>query len=234
MTVAAEIRGPDDFASVFGVSRETTDRLVAYAALLDKWQRTINLVAAGTLTEVWRRHFADSAQLLDIGRARRAGRAEWAWIDLGSGAGFPGLIVAVLAAECLAGPQRVTLVDSDARKCAFLREAVRAMTPVAESKLRPVAVDIRNARIETVANQLRVGPTDVVSARALAPLPRLLDLSGALLSSGAIGLFPKGREAAAEIEAARAAGHWSFEVERIASVTESDASVLVVSKVAAT
>ena len=155
------VEGPSDFARVFNVSRGTLDRLESYSRLLTQWQAKINLVAPGTLTEVWHRHFADSAQLIAL-----APPAAKTWLDLGSGAGFPGLVVAVVLAE--KGVCRVTLCESDTRKAAFLADVKRKLG---------LAVDIISARIETDSTQVTVGRVDVVSARALAPLQRLVPLS---------------------------------------------------------
>src|SRR5262245_36477213 len=127
------ILGPTQFAATFHVSRETLAHLASYEGLLRQWQSAVNLVAPSTLDAIWHRHFADSAQLVALAPAARA------WVDLGSGAGFPGLVVALLLADdegpAVAalpehpGPQaklaRVTLIESNARKCAFLREVVR-------------------------------------------------------------------------------------------------------------
>ncbi len=130
------IDGPDAFRAAFRVSRETLEKLVAYERLLKQWQKTINLVAASTLTDVWHRHFADSAQLI-----RHAPTSAGTWLDLGSGAGFPGLVLAIMNAE--RGATRHVLVESDSRKTAFLREASRAAaTPV----------DILCTRIESNEN----------------------------------------------------------------------------------
>ena len=135
------IRGPDDFATAFNVSRETIERLAIYEKLLRQWQKAVNLVAPSTLDAIWHRHFADSAQLLPL-----APPGLHSWIDLGSGAGFPGLVVAILLAGAptprhaggvsstrrgermpaeQGGPIHITLIESDTRKCAFLREVVR-------------------------------------------------------------------------------------------------------------
>jgi 16S rRNA (guanine527-N7)-methyltransferase len=163
------------------VSRETLARFGAYAELLGRWQQRINLVAASTLDDVWRRHFLDSAQLLPLLPAgtRRL-------IDLGSGAGFPGLVLAIL------GVPEVELIESDARKCAFLREAARvAAAPVA----------IRNARIESVPAHV----ADVVTARGCAPLGRLLVLAQPFIGPDTVCLFPKGEQAAQELAIARQA-----------------------------
>src|SRR5262249_5682648 len=150
---------------------ETLARLEAYAALLRQWAPRINLVAASTLADPWRRHFLDSAQLLPL-VPPGAGNL----IDLGSGAGFPGLVLAVL------GVPGGELVQADAGKCAFLREAARlAAAPVA----------IRQARIES----LPARPVDVVTARGCAPLDRLLVLAQRFIGPETVCLFPKGEQA---------------------------------------
>lgn len=193
---------PDEFAQAFGVSRETIDKLLAYEALLRQWQKTINLVAPSTLESIWSRHFADSAQLLALAPpdARR-------WLDLGSGAGFPGLVLAIM----LGGREgaKVTLVESDSRKAAFLAEVGRRTG---------APVDIRPERIEKIATQSKLGAVDVITARALAPLPRLLDLAAPAFSPETLGLFLKGREAQAEVDAARA--RWTFETTLLPSLTD--------------
>ena len=142
--------GPDGFAALSGVSRETLARLETYAELLRRWSARINLVGANTLADPWRRHFLDSAQLL-----AHVPPGTQTLIDLGSGAGFPGLVLAIL------GMPGVELIEADARKCAFLREAAR---------LAAAPVTIRNARIEAAAPRI----VDVVTARGCAPLDRLL------------------------------------------------------------
>lgn len=203
------------FESAFGVSRETIERLEIYAALLTKWQRTINLVAPKTLAEVWHRHFADSAQLLALAPRRRPLH----WVDLGSGAGFPGLVIGVLLAEgegC-----RLTLVESDTRKAAFLREVVRSTGIGAR-----LAVDIVAGRIESPANQTRVGIADVVSARALAPLVRLLGLAKPFMGPDSIGLFLKGRELMSETSEAEAV--FSFAPQIVPSRTDGSGRILIV------
>jgi 16S rRNA (guanine527-N7)-methyltransferase len=210
MTRHATIATPADFARAFGVSRETLERLQTYEALLKQWQKTINLVAPSTLSDIWHRHFADSAQLL----ALAAPGAE-RWLDLGSGAGFPGLVLAILLAE--RGQGRVTLIESDTRKAAFLAEVARRVG---------VAVDIRGTRIEKSATQAKLGPVDVVTARALAPLPRLLELSAPYFSGSTMGLFLKGREAEAEVEAAHML--WDFERELHQSLTDVSGRIVVI------
>jgi 16S rRNA (guanine527-N7)-methyltransferase len=219
---ALSILGPADFAAAFDVSRETVARLETYAALLRQWQKAVNLVAVSTLDAVWQRHFADSAQLLALApKARR-------WVDLGSGAGFPGLVIAVLLADAACQQRRednqnpgpglgpgVTLIESDGRKGAFLRAVARELG---------VVVDILSTRIESDATQSRVAAPDVVTARALAPLDKLLSLAAPLWSPRTIGLFLKGREAVNEV--ATALKVWTFQHELIPSSTEAEAHIV--------
>jgi 16S rRNA (guanine527-N7)-methyltransferase len=201
------IDGPESFAEALNVPHETIHRLTRYADLLAHWQKSINLVAPSTLTEVWSRHFADSAQLRSLVPDARL------WLDLGSGAGFPGLVVAVLQAQL---PDfRMHMVESNAKKCAFLAEVARATeTPV----------DIHAMRIEQLAERAQSLRPDVVSARALAPLPRLLELAEPYFGEGTRGLFLKGRETEAEIEAAQAG--WTFDVRLHPSLTAKDARIV--------
>jgi 16S rRNA (guanine527-N7)-methyltransferase len=172
---------PESFAAETGVSRETLARLEAYTGLLAQWNERINLVGQDSLRDPWRRHFLDSAQLLPmIPKGTRN------LIDLGSGAGFPGLVLAVL------GVPGVELVESDARKCAFLREAARiALAPVG----------IHNTRIEA----LPARRADVVTARACAPLDKLLIMAQGFIGPRTTCLFLKGERAAEELTAARRA-----------------------------
>ena len=196
---------PAEFSREFGVSRETCERLEAYIALLRRWNARINLVARGTIDAAWARHVADSAQLFDLAPA-----AASSWIDLGSGAGLPGLPVAALAAERVPG-LHVTLVESDTRKAAFL------VTAAAEMGLD---VTVEPRRIEA----LPARPYDVVSARALAPLDRLCALAHRFSGPGTVFLFPKGARLDSELTAATAG--WHIRAERIASRTDPEATVL--------
>ena len=194
------------FKATFGVSRETLARLEAYEALLRRWQKTINLVAPSTLGAIWQRHFADSAQLA----ALAPGAVHW--LDIGSGAGFPGLVLAILND----GRRRHTLIESDSRKAAFLREAARETG---------TAVDILCTRIENPETRAKVGAVDCVTARALAPLPKLLELVEPFLAAPAsVGIFLKGREVAGEIEDAQRG--WQFEHELLPSKSSDDGCVL--------
>jgi 16S rRNA (guanine527-N7)-methyltransferase len=165
------------------VSRETEERLALYVDLLARWRKVTNLISEASFAEVWTRHIADSAQLLDL--APDAKR----WVDLGSGAGFPGMVLAIrLAGQAGAS---VHLVESDQRKCAFLREVARATGAPAE---------IHAARIESLAPD-RLTPVDAVTARAFAPLPILLGFAKLWLAQGAVGIFPRGRTTEAQLRA---------------------------------
>jgi 16S rRNA (guanine527-N7)-methyltransferase len=188
------------------VSRETEARLEQLVALLRRWQAVKNLVGPATLTEVWTRHVADSAQLVDL--APDALR----WIDLGSGAGFPGLVIAVLLRD--KPDAAVHLVESNSRKAAFLREATRLLR---------LPVTVHNGRIESVLPGLK-GSFDVVTARALAPLGDLLGLANELLTTGAIGLFPKGQDV--ERELTEASKCWRFNASLADSKTDPKARVV--------
>jgi 16S rRNA (guanine527-N7)-methyltransferase len=204
----APIRDPESFASYFSVSRETGGRLQAYVDLLKQWQPTINLVAPSTLEDAWERHIVDSAQLFIL-----APSDAMRWLDLGSGAGFPGMVLALMLAERPGA--RMTLIESDQRKSAFLAEVARKTG---------APVDILSQRIEKVATQAKVGPYDVVTARALAPLPKLFELAIPYFSSATTGLFPKGREAEAEIRAART--EFDFDLSLQPSLTDEAGRVL--------
>ncbi|WP_414898955.1 16S rRNA (guanine(527)-N(7))-methyltransferase RsmG [Rhodovulum sp. YEN HP10] len=188
------------------VSRETSERLASYASLLRKWTPVINLVSRATLEELETRHFADSAQLFDLapGEARH-------WVDLGSGGGFPGLVIAILADE-RAPDLRVTLIESDQRKATFLRTVAR--------EIGLNRVEVIDERLETADPQ----GADVLSARALAPLDRLLGFAERHLAPGGAALFPKGARYADEVK--RALASWRFEVQNHPSKTDPQAVVL--------
>jgi 16S rRNA (guanine527-N7)-methyltransferase len=200
---------PADRAAIlaeYNVSRETSAKLDILVAELERWQRIKNLVGPGTLGEVWTRHIADSLQLVAIApQARR-------WLDLGSGAGFPGLVVAI----ALAGRPgaEAHLVESNSRKCAFLRHAAR---------LVGAPITVHERRLETAVDGF-AGRVEVVTARALAPLSTLVGWTQALLKTGAVGLFPKGREVQAELT--EAAKSWRLEADLIPSRTDPDARIV--------
>jgi 16S rRNA (guanine527-N7)-methyltransferase len=196
---------PEQFAADANVSRDTLERLRAYAALLTKWQAAINLVGRDTLDDLWRRHMLDSAQL-----ARYLPAGARIVTDLGSGAGFPGLVLAIVA------DVHVHLVESTGRKTAFLQEAAR---------LTGARVTIHRARIESVEHW----PSDAVTSRALAPLPALLELAAPFLHPATsdvdpVCLFPKGAQAEQELTNARKS--WKLAVERFPSLAEPAGCVL--------
>ena len=184
------------------VSRETLDRLEVYHALLLKWQRTINLVAPASLDEAWARHFVDSAQLFE-----HMPQGATRWLDLGSGGGFPGLVLAAMGADTLT----VTMVESDIRKCGFLREVARAMG---------VKVNILSRRI----SEIPVQTADVISARALSGLDKLLDHAKPHLTANTRLLFPKGSAWREELETLPP--RWQMICEPIPSLTHDDAVIL--------
>ena len=195
---------PEEVGRTLDVSRETLARLEVYAALLVKWQKAINLVAPASLAHLWHRHILDSGQLV------RWGPLDALWLDLGSGAGFPGLVLAIM------GVREVRLVESDARKCAFLREAARITSAPAQ---------IIHARIAEVPPFA----VDVVTARALAPLAKLLGFAAPFLAPQSVALFPKGQDVAAELTEAHRS--WRMRVERHPSLTDERASILRLSEV---
>lgn len=191
------------------VSRETFERLEVYAALLKKWQKTINLVSPSTIPSLWARHMLDSAQVMD-----HAPTDAKRWLDLGSGGGFPGLVCAAIAAEGLVR-RDITLVEADQRKAAFLREAARQMS---------VRVDVACCRIEDMPPH----EADVVSARALAPLGALCGFAHRHLMQGGIALFQKGARHAQELESARL--DWQMDVSTIPSVTDAEAVLFLIER----
>jgi 16S rRNA (guanine527-N7)-methyltransferase len=202
----AEPAGRRTALAEHNVSRETSRKLDLLVDELARWQKIKNLVGPGTLAEVWTRHIADSLQLLAIEpQARR-------WVDLGSGAGFPGLVLATALAE-RAGAH-VHLVESNARKCAFLRHVARLAGAPAKT---------HQARIEAVVFGL-AGAVEIVTARAVAPLARLVAWSEPLLKTGTLGLFPKGREVQSELT--EAGKSWRLDAELIPSRTDSEARIV--------
>jgi len=189
------------------VSRETLDRLDKFVALLVKWQRTINLVAPSTVAQVWTRHVADSLQLFDLAPDARI------WVDLGSGGGFPGMILAC----ALAGTaSTVHLVESNTKKCAFLREVARLLA---------VPALVHATRIEDF-DEYFDATADVVTARAFAPLDQLLAYAAPMLKRGAQGLFLKGQDVEAELT--KASKYWNIEATLVPSITSAEGRVVVV------
>ena len=198
--------GPAGFAELVPVSRETLARLQAYADLLTRWSARINLVGRDTLADLWRRHILDSAQL-----HRFIPSAARSLIDLGSGAGLPGLVLSIL------GVPDLELVEADSRKAAFLREAAR---------ITGVEVAIRPCRLQAVPPH----PVEVVTARACAPLDRLLALAAPFLAPDSLCLFPKGERFNEELTLARKA--WTMNVSVEQSLSDRRGVVLRLQQVA--
>lgn len=200
----------DAFRFVAGnVSRETFDSVVAFEATFRKWAARINLVAPNTIDEVWQRHILDSAQLAKLASDSLR------WLDLGSGGGFPGAVMAVLLKDRPGGS--IDLVESNSKKAAFLRTALAELGAPAR---------VHAERIEDV----QVATPEIITARALAPLPKLLALTERWLTSGARALFHKGRDYRREIEESSAA--YRFDLVEHASVIDADSVVLEISKLA--
>ncbi|MFT4715554.1 MAG: 16S rRNA (guanine527-N7)-methyltransferase [Paracoccaceae bacterium] len=193
------------FQTEMNVSRETIEKLEIYETLLQKWNPIINLVSRNTLHDIWNRHFLDSAQIWKL-RPSDSGL----WLDLGSGAGFPGLVIAVLAKEIKA-PMKVSLVESDVRKAAFLRQASHAMD---------VSAEIHTARVEDIPPQ----NASIISARALAPVTKLLTFVELHGADHPIGLFSKGKNH--ELELTEAKKYWTFDIQKTASLTDIDGVIL--------
>ena len=194
--------------TLFPVSRETETQLDTYVQVFLLWQSKLNLVASSTLHELWTRHIADSLQLLPLVPEARV------WVDFGSGGGFPGIPIAC----ALAGQPgaKVHLIESNGKKAAFLREAVRATgAPAVVHQER--AEKFGESCAETV---------HAVTARALAPLKVLCDQAFPLISRGAVGLFPKGQDIDAELT--DAAKYWRLEASKVSSKTSPESSIVVI------
>lgn len=189
-----------------GVSRETDEKLHQFEALVRKWNPAINLVSKASIDFLWDRHIHDSAQI--CAHIRPAGR----WVDLGSGGGFPGLIIAILA-QGANEDLRLTLVESDQRKAAFLRQVARELS---------LEVSVLTHRIETCPPQ----SADVISARALAPLTTLLGFASRHLAQSGTAIFPKGARWQQEVESARK--DWHFDLQAHTSATDPESALLVV------
>lgn len=189
----------------FGIDTTIAERLAKFAAHVEKWQKAINLVGAKTLPQIWERHLLDSLQLVPLIPASAN-----LLVDIGSGAGFPGLVLALF------DRWDVHLVESDLRKSVFLRDSAR---------LCGVPVTVHATRIESLD-----GPkADVITARALAPVADLLALTRELRRADTVLLFPKGRGAEAELTDAQKS--WTLAVDRIPSITQADAVVLKIGEV---
>ena len=188
------------------VSRETYEKLLSFRLLVEKWNPAINLISKSQIVELWDRHILDSAQLIKFCPVNTE-----RWSDLGSGGGFPGIVIAILA-ENLYPNLQITLVESDRRKSVFLGQAARELN---------LKVRIEATRIEALAPL----KSQIVSARALASLRELLPLVHRHIAAGGIAIFPKGLNAQQEIADARI--EWSFKVEEHISLTSNEARVLI-------
>lgn len=187
------------------VSRETISRLERFEEILLKWNPKINLVSKASLENLWQRHIIDSVQVFTS--VKDPGDS---WVDIGSGGGFPGVVVAIMAAEYFP-KTKVTLIESDQRKSAFLRTAARECG---------VPVTVLSQRIEQATPQ----NAHILSARALAELDTLLEFSEQHLAKDGLAVFPKGASWKKEVD--KAAERWSFDVEPITSLTETEAVIL--------
>ncbi|MET0599771.1 MAG: 16S rRNA (guanine(527)-N(7))-methyltransferase RsmG [Mesorhizobium sp.] len=192
-----EIAGP--------VSRETYERLVTFESLFNHWAAKINLVGPSTIDQLWERHILDSAQLLPLSQGTR-------WVDLGSGGGFPGAIIAILVFE---RGGKVHLVESNRKKAAFLTTAMATLGVNAQVYAMRIGAALK-----------AIGAADVVTARALATLPALLNLAEPWLSGGALGLFHKGRDFRREVE--ESLQEWSFDLVEHRSVVDPEGVILAV------
>lgn len=195
---------PEEFGAATGVSRETLDRFRLYAALLTRWQRAVNLIGKSTAADIWERHFLDSAQLYPH-LSERPGL-----VDFGSGAGFPGAVLALL------GAREVHLVESDSRKCAFLRELDRQLG---------LGMTIHEERID----HLTPWKASSLTARALASLSKLLDMAEEFLTPETVILFPKGETVDQELT--EASKGWNMTVSRLPSRTSPTSVILRLTRV---
>jgi 16S rRNA (guanine527-N7)-methyltransferase len=189
------------------VSHETESRLDLFVNLFLRWQNAVQLVAKSTLPKLWTRHIADSLQLLEVAPDARV------WVDLGSGGGFPGLMIAIAIADQPGA--MVHLIESDKRKAAFLREAAR---------VTQAPVQVHAERIESVAE--RIGKADVVTARALAPMTGCLQLAAPFLAAGSTGIFLKGQDV--DNELTQAAKSWSIQYAVRQSLTDPGGRIVIV------
>ncbi len=206
---------PEAFANALDVSRETMARLEAYDRVLIEWSARHNLIARSTIEDRWARHYLDAAQLWPLVPA-----AATRLVDLGSGAGFPGLILAAFGADLRNGDFSVTLIEATGKKAAFLTAAAEAMGLTS-------TVEVIPARIEDPKTMRAVAPPDVITARALAHLDKLLGYAAGIQGGNTTLLFPKG--ARAEEELTEAAKSWRMDVTRRRSLTDENATIFEIS-----
>ena len=193
--------GPEEFASAASVSRETLDRLKRYAELLADWNTRHNLVSDRSMVDAWKRHFLDSAQIADLVPA-----GPKTLVDLGSGAGFPGLVLATLRPEL-----RITLIEATRKKYDFLKVVAGELG---------LTADVRNERIEEVAPE----PFDVITARACAPLSQLLSYAQRFWARGSLALLHKGQNIASELTEAHKS--WRIQAEQHSSRSDPSGIIL--------
>lgn len=194
-----------EFQDAFNVSRETIARLDAYAALIEKWNPAINLISKSTIGTLWQRHFHDSAQIFRFGPPTPCH-----WVDLGSGGGFPALILSILAVEHCP-EHRFTLVESDLRKSVFLQTVIREL----------------NLNATVIAKRIeKIGPlkADILTARALSSLDKLLEYAELHLDPNGFALFPKGEKYKNEID--EAVTRWNYQIEEFKSTTNQHGALL--------
>lgn len=206
MAVRATHFGAEEFRQVSNVSRETMERLESYVLLLERWQQKTNLVGRSTLQDIWYRHILDSAQLTEL-------VPDWTrgdWTDLGSGAGFPGLVIAILRP---ASAPPIRLVEANRKKALFLSEAIRHTTANAV---------VLNQRIEA----LEAETADVVSARACADLDQLLSWAYPILRQKGVCIFHKGQDVDGELTNAHKC--WKMKVEVLPSQTHEHGKILLI------
>ncbi len=199
----------EEFQKCCNVSRETMEKFICYSQMLIKWQKAINLVSNSSLNDLWRRHFYDSAQLMDyINRKDTPLKI----LDLGSGAGFPGLVLSIL------GAGQVHLVEGVGKKCSFMKQIIQN-----------TAIDaiVHNDRIE----DMDFFPVDLITSRACADLEKLIDLTSNFRTAQTECLFLKGEKAEQEIK--RATKRWNFKVEKFTSKSEESGLVLRLSQIRA-
>ena len=200
-----------NFAKSVNVSRETLAKFQLYAELLKHWQKKINLIGSNTTDSLWERHFLDSAQLM---RCIPKNLGSGPVYDIGSGAGFPGLVLAIM------GLKHMHLVDSDSRKCVFLNEVVRQTN---------VNAHVTNARFPIETKRNLYPKASLIVARALAPLPKLLDIVFPVISSTTCCIFLKGARSQQEILDAK--HHWHFKLKTFESQTSENGKILILSEV---
>ena len=201
------IMSAEEFRKLTGVSRETMDKFIIYSEMLIKWQKSINLVSNSTLTDMWRRHFYDSAQLMSHIDMKHG---PLKILDLGSGAGFPGLVLSIL------GIGDVHLVEGVGKKCSFMKQVIQNTQ---------ITATVHNERIEN----MKAFPVDLITSRACADLGKLLDLTERFMKSDTTCLFLKGERADQELE--QAEKKWCFNAKKYTSKSEESGMILYLSKI---